>query len=330
MTRIGWTTCAACGAIGLGLAALALSPRPAALVLRVFFKRDSTRLLTAMWAHAPASITYKENQPYRDDDPDAVFDLYYPSGTASSLPTVVWIHGGAWISGGAADNVPYFELIAQRGYTVIGLDYSLGPERTYPTAVHQLNDALAYINTHADRLNVDPDKIVLAGDSAGAQLATQLSTLTTNPAYANEVGIKPALSPGQLRGVVLNCGIYDVTTMLETKGLLGWGDGIAIWAYTGTRNFDRSPAVDQMSTIRHVTQAHPPVYISGGNADPLTKDQSVPFAARLRELGVGVNSLFWPDDHVPKLPHEYQFNLDIDEGQLALAKTLEFLDQHLW
>lgn len=329
MTCTRWALSAVGGVIGLGIAAFALSPRPAALVLRVFFKRDSTRLLTAMWAHAPAGTAYRENQPYRDDDPDAVFDLYYPSGTTGQLPAVVWIHGGAWISGGAADNVPYFELIADQGYTVIGLDYSLGPEHTYPTAVHQLNDALAYINTHADRLHVDPDKIVLAGDSAGAQLATQLSTLTTNPDYSSEVGIKPALSPGQLRGVVLNCGIYDVTALLGTKGLLGWGDGIAIWAYTGTRNFDRSTAVDQMSTIRHVTRAHPPVYISGGNADPLTKDQSIPFATRLTELDVDVSSFFWPDDHVPKLPHEYQFNLDIEEGHMALAKTLEFLEQRL-
>lgn len=107
MTRTRWAFSVVGGVIGLGVAAFALSPRPAALVLRVFFKRDSTRLLTAMWAHAPANVVYKENQPYRDNDPDAVFDLYYPSGTTGRLPAVVWIHGGAWISGGAADNVPY-------------------------------------------------------------------------------------------------------------------------------------------------------------------------------------------------------------------------------
>ncbi|GAA4430754.1 alpha/beta hydrolase [Georgenia halophila] len=282
-----------------------------------------------MELHAPAGVIHKQKSAYRDDDPDATFHLYRPEDASGQLPAVIWIHGGAWISGGAADDVPYFELIAEHGYTVIGVDYSLGPERIYPTAVHQLNDALSYINAHAERLHVDPDRIVLAGDSAGAQLATQLSVLTTNPEYAGELGVKPALHAVQLRGVVLNCGIYDVRALLGAKGLLGWGDGIAIWAYTGSKAIDDSAAVRQMSTIHHVNRAHPPVYISGGNGDPLTKEQSEPMAARLAELGIDVTTLFWPTNHTPPLPHEYQFNLDNAEGRTAFAKTLEFLEQRL-
>lgn len=151
-----------------------------------------------MQSHPPTGITRTQGQAYRDDDPDAVFDPYYP--------------------------IPNFALIAKHGYTVIGVNYSLGPGRSYPTAAQQLNDALAYITTHATRLPVDPGKIFRAGDSVGAQLAAQLSTLTTSPDYAEEVGIGPALATSHLRGVVLNCGIYDVATLLVAPGLLGWGD----------------------------------------------------------------------------------------------------------
>ncbi len=64
----------------------------------------------------------------------------------------------------------------------------------YPLAVHQLNDALAYIDAHADELGVDPNQIVLAGDSAGGQLASQMATLMTSPDYADIMGITPALA----------------------------------------------------------------------------------------------------------------------------------------
>lgn len=80
-----------------------------------------------------------------------------------------------------------------------------------------------------------------------------------------------------------------------------------------------------MSTIQFVTPAFPPTYISGGNGDGLTWLQSIPMAQRLRSLDVPVTDVFWPADHQPALPHEYQFHLDLDEAQEALGRTLDFL-----
>src|SRR5690606_861577 len=105
--------------------------------------------------------------------------------------TIVWIHGGAWISGSTGNVDPYLKILAAEGYTTVALGYGLGPEATYPTAVTQLNEALAYIDDHADEFSIDTTQIVLAGDSAGAQLASQMATLITNPAYADLVGIRP-------------------------------------------------------------------------------------------------------------------------------------------
>ena len=68
--------------------------------------------------------------------------------------------------------------------------------------------------------------------------------------------------------------------------------------------------------------------ISGSNGDPRTDGQSRPLAATLEGLGVDVTTLFFPADHEPALPHEYQFNLDIADGQHALAQMLAFLERH--
>ncbi|MFE3289865.1 alpha/beta hydrolase [Rhodococcus sp. NPDC059234] len=305
--------------------AFTLSPRPGALVVRAVFDRDAGKTTDALAEHAPEAVESVTDQQYRPGDDDAFLDTYFPAGTAGALPTVIWTHGGAWISGDKTDYAPYYQLLAAQGFTVISLDYSLGPEHVYPTAVHQINDAHAYVLANADRLHVDPARIVLAGDSAGAQLSSQLATVVTSPDYAGELGITPALQPDQLRGVVLNCGIYDVSRMTGGPGIIGWGVDRSMWAYTGLRDYAGSTPANQMSTLGHVTNRFPPTYLSGGNADPLTNTQSKPLAEKLAGLDVAVTTLFYPEDHEPALPHEYQFNLDNEDGLRALDRTVAFL-----
>jgi acetyl esterase/lipase len=321
--------------------ALRLSPRPGAWLIRTVFESNSGDVKAKLEKHTPDGVTLVADQHYRPGDDDAYLDVYFPAASDQAgvrLPTLIWTHGGAWISGDKADASPYFEIIANEGYTVVSLDYSLGPEEKYPTAVLQINDALAYLQANAERLHIDPDRIAMTGDSAGAQLTSQIAALTTNPEYAAELGITPSLRPEQLRGVVLHCGIYDLITFMDhanlehnasfLTNLLGWGSRTSIWAYTGSRDGD-TPVLRQMSSIEHATADFPATFISGGNGDPLTKDQSIPLAEKLKSLGVETQELFYPDDHEPSLGHEYQFNLDNEDGQNALAQTLAFLKTHL-
>ena len=105
--------------------------------------------------------------------------------------------------------------------------------------------------------------------------------------------------------------------------IIGWGTDVSVWAYTGTRDFS-SPVIKQMSAYYHITKDFPPTYITGGNSDPLTDAQSKPFADKLESLGVNVQRLFYPANHQPGLPHEYQFNLDNSDGKNALKATVDF------
>ncbi len=127
--------------------------------------------------------------------------------------------------------------------------------------------------------------------------------------------------------MILNCGVYDLRAMAELDGLAAWGFKVALWAYTGTKDWSEQPAGATMSTIEFVTEDFPPTYISGGNGDGLTWLQSLPMAQRLDELGVPVTELFWPAPHEPALPHEYQFHLDLPEAQEALTATIDWLGE---
>ncbi len=309
-----------------------LSPRPGALLIRYIFDKASAQVKQEMEKYEPADgITVIRNQQYRSGDGDAKLDVYIPETALQHdqrLPVIIWTHGGAWLSGDKTDAEPYFKLLAQAGYTVIAPNYSLAPEHTYPRPVQQLNDMYGYIQEHSGRLFADTSRIILAGDSAGANLSAQMAAIVTNPVYASEVGIAPKLKSEQLKGVVLNCGIYKMEGLVHpnptTPKIVGWGTDVAVWAYSGTRDFS-DPVVREMSPYYYVTNDFPAAYIAGGNGDPLTDAQSKPLATKLESLGVSVSPLFYDQDHTPRLPHEFQFNLDKADAQAALQATLAFV-----
>lgn len=305
------------------VAAFVLTPVPGALVVRAVFERDAKQLTAKLEEDAPATDFVGDIQ-YREGDKDAYLDVYTPTGTTEALPTIVWTHGGAWIAGSRSNYAGYYQRLADAGFTVVSLGYSLAPGHTYPTAVKQLSDAQRYLLDHAEELHIDTDRLVLAGDSAGAQLSAQIALAITDTDYAATLGIDPAFTPEQVKGVVLNCGIYDVPALDGGSGLIGWGIEQAMWAYTGARNFADSDASRQMSTLSLVTADFPSTYITGGNADPLTATQSQPLAQKLTGLGVEVDSLFYPADHTPELGHEYQFDLSTADAQTALERTIDF------
>lgn len=328
------TTISVAGFILLTLLAFRVSPAPGAWVIRSVFDRNSAKTLAALERHQPSvAISSELNQQYRKNDADAKLNVYYPTSIEKDamLPTIIWTHGGAWISGDKSNDTPYFKLLAAEGFTVVALDYSLAPEHQYPTPVRQMNDAYTYLQKNASRFHIDTNKFLLAGDSAGAQLSSQMGAIVTNSEYARTVGITPSLKPSQLKGLVLNCGIYMMDGLTQPDPtlpkLIGWGDDISVWAYSGTKDFS-DPVIKQMSAYYHVTKDYPPVYISGGNADPLTNAQAKPFADLLTSLGVSVTENFFAGDHKPALPHEYQFNLDNQDGVTALQKTVEFARAH--
>ncbi|WP_350347705.1 alpha/beta hydrolase [Agromyces sp. G08B096] len=303
---------------------------PSALLIRAVFTKGGAETVAEMQPYVPETGVDSRLDVAKGEagGPGTGLDVFTPSDSEGPNPTVVWVHGGAWISGSKENVAPYLQILAGHGYTAIGLDYTIAPEATYPTATKQLNDSLAYLVEHADELGVDPDQIVLAGDSAGAQLASQLAVLTTNPKYAGILGVEPALDADQLVGVILNCGVYDLRAMAELNGIGAWGFQVALWAYTGTKNWSSDYAGSTMSTIDFVTEEFPPTFITGGNGDALTWIQSIPMSGALQDAGVDTTELFWAADHEPALPHEYQFHLDFDEAHVALEQTLDFLAKH--
>ncbi|HEY6255263.1 MAG TPA: alpha/beta hydrolase [Xanthobacteraceae bacterium] len=311
---------------GVGVyVAFQLSPWPSVLLVRYAFDKGAAEAAASIASLVPDGISAQRGLSYAPGDRDALFDVFAPANAQMALSAVIWVHGGGFISGSRSDLSGYLQILAAPGYVTIAIDYTPAPEARFPTPVRQTNAALAHIVANVKYLNIDPERIFLAGDSAGAQIAAQTALVISDANYARRMGIDPGMKRASLRGLVLFCGPYDPSS-LNFEGPFADFMRTVLWSYLGTTN-PRDARVAQMSVLPHVTAAYPPVFISVGNADPLAP-QSVAFAEALRAQGIEVDALFFPKDHNPPLDHEYQLLLSTDAGRLAFDRSVAFLKAH--
>ncbi|MFD6162549.1 alpha/beta hydrolase [Nocardia sp. NPDC060256] len=256
------------------------------------------------------------------DAPAASVDIHRPKGSASDRrPILLWIHGGGFIAGTSRTVGPYATMLAAQGFVVASLEYSLAPGQHYPVPVRQANAALHYLRDHADEFGGDPSRFFVGGDSAGAQLASQAAAIETNPTFAHAMSLTAAVGPRALRGTVLCCGPYDMTTV-ATSGVFALNTFMA--AYVGQRNWLNFPKLDQLSTVRHVTADYPPTLITVGDRDR--------FASQSRELVSALDRRSVPTTHVfyenMGLNHEYQYRFDLPQATTFFHTAVDFLHRH--
>ncbi|MGO9028124.1 MAG: alpha/beta hydrolase [Acidimicrobiales bacterium] len=298
---------------------------PSLLAVRSLFELGGQAAARALEKHVPEGIESLRDLVYCPNDPDARLDVHLPGHSPGSdpLPVVVWVHGGGWVSGSKDLIANYLKIVASHGFATVGIDYTRAPEGRYPTPVVQVLAGLKFLGDQAARLHIDPNRMVLAGDSAGAQIAAQVATVVTNPSYAGQTGLAPTITQDRLRGALLFCGAFDIG-LTSDEGPFGGLLQSVLSAYSGSEDFRTDPAFATASVRNYVTSTFPPAFISAGNVDPLLS-QSEAFADALAAVGVRVERYFFATDHEPSLDHEYQFDLDGAEGREALDRAVMFL-----
>lgn len=311
---------------GIGFVAFKVSPWPSALFYKYFFDKGGVAMNDALAKHVPTGVSTLADIAY-GADPIEKLDVHLPTalqGSGQAKPAIVWIHGGGFISGSKNQIANYMKIVASSGYPVIGVDYTLAPSASHPKPTQQVNTALAFIKANAGKFNIDPDRIFLAGDSAGSHIAAQLAIAISEPAFARSIEVTPAIPRSALRGLILHCGIYDPDSMTAEGPMAGFLTTVA-WSYLGTK--DQSALPPQFSIVKNMTEKMPPLFVTAGNADPLLPHSKI-LVETARKLGVAVDALFFPDEYTPPLQHEYQFDLDADAGKTALQRSLKFVTDH--
>jgi len=206
----------------------------------------------------PTDIRVERNVAFLTAGRKEKADLYFPLAMPKDkkLPAVVWIHGGGWNSGqrNAKREISVCSTLARNGCVAMSIDYLLADRKqaVWPTNLWDCKTAVRWLRKNGDRLGIDPDRIGVAGGSAGGHLAAMVAL--TTPAD----GLDPAEPFGEVSCRVKCCvdfyGVADIGSYHDAT-MLG-------------KTFAEAPEVYHgASPVTYVRSNSVPVLICHGTAD---------------------------------------------------------------
>lgn len=203
-------------------------------------------------------------------------DVYTPPrtmGAVGAAPVAVFFYGGSWDSGRRQDYGWVGRALASRGFVTIVADYRVYPEVRYPGFLEDGAQAVKWARDNARRYGGDPDRIVLAGHSAGAYNAVMLGM---DGKYLRAVGVDPQV----IKAVAGVAGPYD---------FVPFDDPIA------KRIFGKSDDPPATQPMAYVTKQSPAAFLATGDADTIVYPRNTTaLAKKLREAGVPVEERYYP------------------------------------
>jgi acetyl esterase/lipase len=231
-------------------------------------------------------------------------DVYAPAG-ARGAPVLVVFHGGGLREGDKAESAFVGERLAARGLVTVVPNYRLSPAVSHPEHVRDAAAAVAWVKRNIARHGGDPERVFVAGHSAGAYLA---ALLALDPRFLDEQG----LDPTDVRGFAPVSGFYYVERIASDRPRGTWGDHVQDW-------IDASPV--HQAGFGEV----PPLLLLWADGDRLwRRNQHVEAARELREAGASdLEAVVVPGrDHAT-----IWTRLGEDEGEPVARAILRFVER---
>jgi acetyl esterase len=206
--------------------------------------------------------------------------VYSPGGPGPH-PALVFYHGGGWVIGDLYTHDGVCRSLANAaGCVVASVDYRLAPEFKYPVAVDDSYAALRWVVASASRLGIDPRRVAVAGDSAGANLSTVVALMARDrggPALVHQVLVYP----------VTNCAFDTPSYRENATDYVLTAEGMRwFWRHYLAREAQgQEPYASPL--LASDLAGLPPALVITAECDPL-RDEGEAYAARLRDAGVPV------------------------------------------
>jgi arylformamidase len=226
-----------------------------------------------------ADIEVRRNMAYTEPaDTSRRLDVY-TTDEAKDWPIMVWIHGGGWKQGDKAGVQSKPVAFIDHKFVFVSINYRFIPDVTVQEMAGDVAKAIRWVHDHAAEIGGDPNKIYIAGHSAGAHLA---ALVAVDESYLKAEG----MSLTDLKGCVpVDTAVYDIAAQL--KGIP------AIRARTYHPVFGDDPGIqEKLSPITHVAKGKgiPPFLILHVADRPDSTAQSNAFAKALKEAGVSAST----------------------------------------
>ncbi|WP_123733229.1 alpha/beta hydrolase [Rathayibacter sp. PhB152] len=226
--------------------------------------------------------------PGHDGDPIDL-GILQRAGRTGTAPCFFTIHGGGMMFGHYLGNLDsYDDWLLTHDVVLVTVDYRLAPEHPDPYPVEDCYAGLVWTAEHADALGVDPDRIVLVGQSAGGGLAAGTALLARDrrgPSVLAQILISPMLDDSD--STVSTRQIDGIGVAGRAMTRFGWD------AYLGARRGGEDVSVYAAPARAGDLSGLPQAYLDCGSAE-VFRDETVAYASRLWEAGVQAELHVWP------------------------------------
>jgi acetyl esterase/lipase len=256
-------------------------------------------------------------------------DLWVPDARIPP-PVVVWVHGGAWMSGNRRSLPPgmrpgqVFDELVAAGLAVATIEYRHAREAPFPAQLHDAKAAVRWLRHFADHLAIDPARVGIGGESAGGHLAALVALTADRPDLDGDIGVTGP--PSAVDVVVDWYGVASAETMPEFV--------LPPDVAAALSPAERVPPLDVLldgvdaamrgavSPVAHVRAGAPPFLLLHGTADSVVPyEQSETLAEALRGVGADVQL-----EPVPGAGHGFDGHADLDA---VIHRTVQYLAQAL-
>ena len=255
------------------------------LSLTVSLARPSTKQTQRRSSLPPGVMALTDLEYGKANGRAMLLDLYLPEKADKPLPLIIWVHGGAWMAGSKDGLSPALRFTAN-GYAVAQIGYRLSQEAKFPDQINDCKAAVRWLRADAAKYNLDPNKFVAWGASAGGHLVALLGT--SGGVAALEGNVNDLRESSRVQAVVDWFGPTD---------FLHIGDAQSDRQHNapdspeskliGGALLENKDKAAKASPINYVSKDAPPFLIMHGD-----RDRSVPFSqsellyAALKKAGV--------------------------------------------
>ena len=232
-------------------------------------------------------------------------DLYLPDNHDEPSPIIIYFHGGGWMSGGKKIIEPGVLQQVKRGYAVVSVSYSFSPWKKWPTQAYEMKAAVRWLRANAQKYNLDSEKILVWGVSAGAHLVNVLGC--SNASEKLEGNLEPKDISSEVQGVISWYGFSDFSQMGK-NGFIAFLTNIATSLLVGERIKKNTEKTKDANPINYINQKTPPFFIMHGAKDTIVNiHQSELLHAALQQQGI--QSTY---TRIPNYYHaDVRFNQDV-------------------
>lgn len=265
----------------------------------------------------PNGVAEYRNISYGPQGKHHLLDISCPKGTDAPLPTIVSIHGGGYVYGSKEIYRRYCMDLARRGFAVVNFNYRLSPRWKFPAPLEDTNRVMQWICEKGEKYHLDPSRLFLVGDSAGAQLASQYAAIVSSPAYAANFDF--TVPQIRLLAVGLNCGLYDQAGQAAQPRKDLNRD------YLGTRI---SPEDPRLQVLKAIDGNYPPAYVMTACCDFL-RPNAEPMAKLLEQRGIPCVYKCYGSEEQKEIAHVFHVNIALPEAQLCNDEECAFFRQYL-